>query len=166
MDHEDTSASHNIPTSLDRCLVRLDYLSTIKDGWYGVGSRAIDHRALQMAKDFLPQWFNQAELIADHLAIFPTPEGYVAIEFQKNGWDLTILLGVEAAPALATALDNPPGEQADGDARAPFVEFYGIQLGGPAELDPIRVAPAELLTAIREFLDIAPQILENASVQG
>ena len=85
---------------------RLQYLSTLKEGWYDGSGEAISEVAINMAREFFDLDIPKLEY-----CIYPTTSGGILIEFTSNGWDRSIGF-------------NPEGG----------IEIYGIQINDIGEI--------------------------------
>ena len=85
-------------------------LRKLSTGWLDGNGQEISQLAIQGARSVL----DNAAVLAGSCGIFPTSIGGVSFEFVRDGWDYTIEL-------------LPDGQ----------IEFYGIEIEGPEEIEPI-----------------------------
>jgi hypothetical protein len=107
--HGLTLIDDQIAADLARCTDRLHEISALKDGWDDEGGRAISQSARDAALAFL----HKRPVMSGCYMIFPTRDGGVLFEFEKNGWDLSVEFSADGA-----------------------VEFFGIEIDGDGELPP------------------------------
>lgn len=94
--------------SIMNCRERLNELRNLRAGWHDGGGCAIDGAAIETARDFLAK----RPFFAGAYRLFPTDNGGVLFEFEKQGWDFSIEFGVGGA-----------------------VEMYGVRIDGPEEME-------------------------------
>jgi len=107
--HGLTLIDEQIAAELARCNARLQEITALGDGWDDENSRAISASAYQAAVAFL----HKRPVMSSLYKIFPTSDGGVLFEFEKNGWDLS----VEFSPGGG-------------------VEFFGIEVNGDGDFLP------------------------------
>jgi len=90
---------------------RIADLRALEGGWLDGGGKAISQSAVQLARSVLHR---RPDIARYGLGVFPTEEGGITFEFQKNGWEYAI----EVLPAGG-------------------IEFYGVELVGTANVEPV-----------------------------
>jgi hypothetical protein len=96
--------------NLERCRLRIQSMSSLKDGWNDGDGKAVTPEAVAAAERLL----SARPQLAGNYHIYPTDAGGVLFEFVHSGWDYAVETG-------------PSGE----------IEIYGIQVDGPADLDKV-----------------------------
>lgn len=80
---------------------RLAELEKLRDGWLNGDGLSVSPRVIDWCRDNLPIMI----LMHGHPRIYPTPEGGIQVEWEKDGVDVTINiddLGREHSPAEGT----------------------------------------------------------------
>ena len=93
---------------LERCRMRIQSITSLKDGWHEGDGKAVTQEALVAAERLL----SARPRLAGSYHIYPTDAGGVLFEFVRSGWDYSVEIG-------------PNGE----------IEIYGVQVDGPGDLD-------------------------------
>jgi len=98
----------DILAELSRCQQRLNDISNLPKGWHHDTGERVSPQALGVANQLLMK----RPSLCSSFRIFPTLQGGVLIEFDANGWDISIEISFT-------------GE----------LELYGVEIAGPGELD-------------------------------
>lgn len=107
--HDVVLIDERIAADLDRCKRRIAEIQVLPDGWDDKTGKSIDALAVNSISRFLVR---RPHFCADY-KIFPTSMGGVLLEFEVNGWDLSL-------------------EFLSGGS----VEIFGIEIDGDGELQP------------------------------
>ena len=95
--------------SVMKCMQRMTELRQLEDGWLdGSG-----HRPTDEAVSSVDLFLNKRPDLAEEFRIYPMEDGGVSIEFEHDGWGLSLEFG-------------PNGN----------VEIFGVEIDGPGEIEP------------------------------
>ncbi|RVP23814.1 hypothetical protein CN080_11845 [Sinorhizobium meliloti] len=95
--------------NLMKCRSRLTELRNLQDGWLNGSGSSPTENAASTAERFI----RKRPAYSREFGIFPTPAGGIVLELEVDGWDYSVEFSSEGS-----------------------VEMYGIEVGGPEELEP------------------------------
>jgi hypothetical protein len=95
--------------TLEKALGQIDSLSRLQEGWADGIGRPISEEAIAVATNTV----RQTPGLASHYRIYPREDGGILFDFEINGWDLSIEIGVSGS-----------------------LELYGISIEGDDSIEP------------------------------
>lgn len=110
--HDVNLIDAEIVGQLARCKERLIQISALEAGWDNGHGDAIQSAAVARAHQFL----EKRPALCGAYKVYPTSEGGVLLEFERNGWDYSV------------------------EFKADGVEMYGIEVDGDGEMEPLAFA--------------------------
>ncbi|MFM8745679.1 MAG: hypothetical protein ACKOED_03305 [Aestuariivirga sp.] len=122
--HDAPNETYN--SSLERAVGRLREIALLADGWLDGGGSRVQQSIIDIAENLIrvdPVWFAPA-------GIFPTPEGGIQIELNREGKDLSI--NIDAVGQLTGDLMDSDGSVEELLDRGAVIRTIGL-LGGSVE---------------------------------